>query len=342
MSAGTSTSTALTVDLHAHALIEAVEPLVRAEPGWAAELSQQAAWQGEASALRNLELLRTSYRRALVDLDARIAAMDAMGVDVQAVSISPTQYYYWAPPELAERIVRVANEGIAELCAARPDRLVGLATVALQHPTLAAEQMRYAVEALGLRGIEISTRADTIELDDPRLSALWLVAESTQALVFIHPLGCPFGSRLDRHYLSNVIGQPLETTVALSRMIFSGVLDRHPGLRLLAAHGGGYLPAYIGRSDHAAQVRPECRELKHAPSEYLGRIHYDTLVYDELSLRHLIERVGASQLVLGTDYPFDMGVGDPVARLQAVAGLGAEQVRQIRGGNAARLLRLSV
>lgn len=330
----------MNVDLHAHVLIEAVEALVRGQPGWAAELSQQLRWQGEASARRNLELFAARYMHALTSLDARLAAMDAMGVQVQAVSLSPTQYHYWTPAELAERIVCAANEGLAALCATHPARLVGLATVALQHPQLAAEQLRHAVRVLGLRGVEISTRADDLDLGDARLEPFWAEAEALEAVVFVHPLGCPFDHRLSHHYLSNVVGQPLETTVALSRLIFAGVLDRHPGLQLLAAHGGGYLPYYIGRSDHAAEVRPECGGLEHAPSAYLRRIHYDTLVYDPLTLRHLVGRVGADRLVLGTDYPFDMGVSDPLERLDALGELSQQALAQIRGGNAARLLKL--
>lgn len=331
----------LTIDLHAHALVPEAEALVRGEPGWAAELGQHARWQGEASARHNLELLSGRYARALTDSSARLRAMDGMGIDVQAVSPSPTQYYYWAPPELAERIVRTVNEGIAALCAVRPERLVGLATVSLQHPELAVAQLRYAVRALGLRGVEISTRAEELSLGDPRLEPLWREAEALGVVVFVHPLGCPFDARLSKHYLANVIGQPLETTVALSELIFDGVLDRHPRLKLLSAHGGGYLPYYIGRSDHAFACRPESGQPLRAPSSYLRRIHYDTLVYDALTLEHLIARVGATQLVLGTDYPFDMGVREPLGRLDAVAGLSAEARARIAGDNALGLLGLA-
>ena len=234
--------------------------------------------------------------------------MDAMGVDIQAVSVSPTQYYYWAERDLAQAIARAANECLAELCAAHPDRFVGLATVTLQHPDLAAEQLTDAVRRLGLRGCQISTQIDGVELADRRHDVFWTRAEALGAVVFVHPLGCTLGERVTPYYLSNIVGQPIETTLALSHLIFGGTLDRHPGLKLCAAHGGGYLPSYIGRSDHGYAVRPESRTMAHAPSTYLKRIWFDSLVYTPQALEHLVREVGASQVVIGTDYPFDMGV----------------------------------
>src|SRR5690606_17804127 len=191
----------------------------------------------------------------------------------------------------------------------------------------------------GLRGVEISTRADDMELADPALEPFWAAASELEAIVFIHPMGCTLGERLASYYLSNVIGNPAETTVALVHLIFAGILDRHPGVRIVAAHGGGFLPFYSGRFDHAYEVRPETHTTPAPPSRYLQRIWFDSLVYTPLGLRHLVENVGAGQVVLGTDYPFDMGVTDPLDRL-AAAGLSEEDVRAIRGRNAARLLGL--
>ncbi len=329
-----------TVDVHAHALMRGAEQLVQGEPGWAAELALQARWNGAESTRRNVDLFVNAYLPMLTDVSKRLAAMDGMNVDVQAVSVSPTQYHYWAEPDLAERFVRRANEELAELCASRPERLVGLGTVSLQHPGLAAGQLEFASAELGLRGVQISTRVGDAELDDPRFEPFWAKAEEVGALVFIHPLGCTLGERLATHYLSNVIGQPTETTIALARLIFGGVLDRHPRLRVCAAHGGGYLPHYIGRFEHAYRVRPESRTMKRRPREYLERIWFDSLVYEPSVLHNLVAEVGAAQVVLGTDYPFDMGVDDPMARLRSVAGLSSDDIDRISGGNAARLLRL--
>jgi aminocarboxymuconate-semialdehyde decarboxylase len=327
------------IDMHAHALMPQADRLARVHAGYTRELEQRVQGDGEASTRHNLELFAQRYRGELTELPLRLAAMDAMGIDVQAVSLSPTQYYYWADAELARALVSAANEGLAELCSRAPQRLVMLATVALQHPELAALQLEHAVTAFGARGVQISTRIGQHELDDPRFDPFWRSAERLGVVVFIHPLGCSLGERLASHYLSNVIGQPLETTVALSRLIFSGVLDRFPGLWLCAAHGGGYLPYYIGRSEHAYRVRPESQAMLESPRAYLRRIWFDSLVYESSALARLIAEVGASQVVLGTDFPFDMGVRDPLEQLRAVEGLSSDEQSAIAGGNAAALLR---
>ena len=329
-----------TVDLHAHVLTPAVEALVRDRPQKQAEPALMRQTQGEASVAHNLAHMLPPALRRMTTLTERLADMDAMGVDVQVLSPSPTQYYYWADPDLARDVVRTVNEHIAAECARHPDRLAGLGSVALQHPALAAAQLTHAVKTLGLKGVEISASVNGLELADASLEPFWARASELGALVFIHPLGTSLGERVNRHYLANTIGQPLETTVALSELIFGGVLDRHPGLKLVAAHGGGYLPAYFGRSDHAHRVRPEARGMQHAPRDYLRRIWFDTLVYEPEIVRHLIDVVGASQLVVGTDYPFDMGHYDPRALLDAVPGLGEADRDRILGGNARALLGL--
>lgn len=329
----------LTIDLHCHALVPAVEALVAGTPQKAAEPQAMLRSMGEASVAHNNASMLPIAGPRLVRLEHRLADMDAMGVDVQVVSPSPTQYYYWAEPELARELVRVQNEAIAELCAKHPTRLVGLGTLALQHPQMAVEQLEHACKVLGLKGVEISTSVSGKELDDPALRPFWAKAEALGALVFIHPFGTTLGERTATHYLVNTIGQPLETTIALSHLIFGGVLDAHPGLKIVAAHGGGYLPTCVGRSDHAFKVRPEAAvTTKQAPGEYLKKIWFDTVVYDATALRHLVDRVGAAQVVVGTDYPFDMGWYDVHALVDATPGLSEAEREAILGGNAARLI----
>jgi aminocarboxymuconate-semialdehyde decarboxylase len=331
----------LTVDLHCHLLTPAVDQLVdeqRPEPP--AEPARAVDAAAAETAAYNRELARTVYAPKLTDIATRLADMDAMGVDIQAVSPSPTQYYYWAERELAEVIVTGVNEHIAEVCASRPDRFVGLGTVALQHPALAADQAERAVRNLGLKGVEISTLIDGVDAGDPRFDVFWARMEALDAVVFMHPMGTSIGSRLSRFYLSNIVGNPAETTMALSQMIFGGVFDRYPGLKLLAAHGGGYLPAYAARSDHGWEVRPEAHVCKEPPSAYLKRLWFDTIVYDPDQLRRLIEFAGVERIVVGTDYPFDMGDYDPHALVDAVRGLSEDERRAILGGNAKALLRL--
>lgn len=328
-----------TIDVHAHAFVPEVEELVADRPERKAEAEALAAAMGEPSAQHNLACMLPAAGARFASIDQRLADMDAMGVDIQVVSPSPSQYYYWADQALAERIVSALNEGIAALCLRSP-RLHGLGTVALQHGALAAAQLEYAVRDCGLRGVEISTQVAGRGLDDASLEPFWASAERLGAVVFIHPFGTTLGTRLDRHYLQNSIGQPLETTIALSQLIFGGVLDRHPGLRILAAHGGGYLPGYAGRTAQAFQVRPEARSPQRDPAEYLQRLWFDTLVYDEDVLRALIARVGVSRLAIGTDYPFDMGDYDVHGLIEGLKELSIQEREAILGGNARTLFGL--
>jgi aminocarboxymuconate-semialdehyde decarboxylase len=331
----------LTIDMHCHLLTPAVDQLAaERRPERPAEPAQPPDAAAAESAAHNRELARTVYAPKLTDIATRLADMDAMGVDIQAVSPSPTQYYYWAERDLAEAIVGGVNTHIAEVCASAPDRFVGLGTVALQHPALAADQAEHAVRGLGLKGVEISTLIDGVDAGDPRFDPFWARMEALDAVVFMHPMGTSIGARLSRFYLSNIVGNPAETAMALSQMIFGGVFDRYPGLKLLAAHGGGYLPAYAARSDHGWEVRPEAHVCKEPPSAYMRRFWYDTIVYDPDQLRRLIEVVGADRIVVGTDYPFDMGDYDPHALIDALDGVSEDERSAILGGNAKALLKL--
>ena len=328
-----------TVDLHCHVLTPQVENLVADRPEKKTEHELMLRSMGADSVAHNQAVMLPQAGPKLTRLEQRLADMDAMGVDLQVMSPSPNQYYYWADRALAVEIVREQNEHIAQLCKRYPKRLAGLGTVALQLPDLACEQLTYAVRTLGLKGIEISTSVNGRELSDPALRPLWQEAEALGALVFIHPFGTSLGDRTATHYLSNTIGQPLETTLALSHLIFHGVLDAFPKLKIVAAHGGGYLPSYVGRSDHAHSVRPEAAaQTAILPSAHLRRIWFDTLVYDATALRYLIDRVGVSQVIVGTDYPFDMGHYDIHGLLGSVPDLSDSEREAILGGNAAQLI----
>jgi aminocarboxymuconate-semialdehyde decarboxylase len=325
------------VDVHGHLLVpEAGEPAA-GHPG------EQADAQAERAAFsaHSIEVNRAQIRRVLpqlTDVDRRLADLTAAGVTHQVVGPMP-MHRYWAEAPLAQRLTRTVNEAVAAHCRKAPDRLAGLGTLPLQHPDLAVAELEYAMKGLGLRGISVSTNVDGRELADPDFEAIWEAAAELGAVVFIHPWGCSLGERLGRNFLGNTVGQPVETTLALSHLIFAGVLDRHPRLKLVAAHGGGYLPTYIGRSDHAWHNRPDARGCAEPPSEYLRRIWYDALVYTPQALRHLIEAVGPERVMLGSDYPFDMGVEDGVARIRE-AGLGDEDVARLLHGNAAELFGL--
>ncbi|MFD4031203.1 amidohydrolase family protein [Streptomyces sp. NPDC058637] len=325
-----------TVDVHAHVLLPEVEALVVGLPGHDAAKALDARRNGAAALAVNGPMVRERIP-GLTDPAVRLAAMDAQGVDVQLVSPSPSHYHYWADAETAEKVCRTANEATAAHCSAAPARLRGLGLVPLQHPELAVRALDQALE-LGLLGVEISSNAPGRELSDPAYEPFWSRADETGAIIFLHPFGCTLDERLDRWYLSNTVGQPTENAVALSHLIFSGVLDRHPGLKLIAAHGGGYLPTHIGRSDHAWSARSDAGAgCAHLPSSYLKRLYFDSLVHDPDVLRELIRVAGADRVLLGSDYPFDMGSEDPVGALRA-ARLSQADFDAVRGDNAAVLI----
>jgi aminocarboxymuconate-semialdehyde decarboxylase len=267
--------------------------------------------------------------------------MDAQGIDRQWVSVSPNHFYPWAPEGLAVWVAMETNRLIAAHVAQAPDRLTGLGVVPLQHPERIVEYLDDAVLGRGLAGVEISSFAGDVELSDERLEPFWARAAELGCVVFLHPFGCSLDERLDRFYLSNTVGQPTENAVALSHLIFGGVLDRHPDLKIVAAHGGGYLPFAIGRSDRAWHVRPEARRCAHAPSTYLKKLWFDTVVHDPVALRHLVEVAGGSRVLLGSDFPFDMGLDDPVSFVRG-ADLPPEITERILAGNAEGLLRTRV
>ncbi|WP_375387054.1 amidohydrolase family protein [uncultured Amnibacterium sp.] len=325
------------VDVHAHVLLPALQALVaeRDPEGFAAAQALDLRRQGAESTAVAGAMIRERFPR-LTQVSRRLADMNATGVDVQVVSPSPSHYYAWADRALATDVAHAANRAVAELVAQAPDRLVGLGLVALQHPDLCAELLDDAL-AQGLAGVEISSFAPGVELSDERLEPFWARAAETGALVFLHPFGCSLDERLDRFFLSNTVSQPAENAVALSHLIFSGVLDRHPDLRVLAAHGGGYLPTAIGRSDHAWHARPDAHTCAEPPSSYLRRLWFDSLTHSPVQLRALIDAAGADRVLLGSDYPFDMGTEDPVAAVQE-ADLEDAVSEAVLRGNAAALL----
>ncbi|MSQ89036.1 MAG: amidohydrolase [Betaproteobacteria bacterium] len=280
----------------------------------------------------------------LSEIAVRLKHMDRMGIDIQAVSPAPNQTYYWTEPGLGAELARAVNEGIAQIVAQWPDRFVGLGSVPLQDPGLAVAELEYAIKKLGLRGVEINPSVNGMELTDSRLALekFFAKAQDLNAVIFMHPIGYTQGERLMDHYFNNVIGNPLETTVAASHLIFDGVMERHPKLKVVLPHAGGYLAHYWARMDHAWKARPDCRTvLKRKPSRSLEKFYFDTITFDPGMLKHLLERFGADHVLLGTDYPYDMGVEDPVAFIKKVPGLSVAQRDRIMGGNAARLLGLS-
>jgi aminocarboxymuconate-semialdehyde decarboxylase len=296
----------------------------------------------EVAGIREMMGGKPAANASLTIGPARLSDMDAMGIDVEVLSINPF-WYSVTDRTLADRLIREQNEKLAERCAAYPDRFVALATVSLQHPDLAAAQLEHGVGTLGLRGVSVGASVDNEDLASGRFDPFWAKANEMECPVFIHPQGVPeLASRLQGNgVLGNVIGNPLATTIALSHLIFEGTLDRFPRLKICAAHGGGYLPSYADRSDHGCLTFPEqcTRTLKKRPTEYLKQIYVDSLVFSSEALRHLIAVCGISQIVLGSDHPFPW-TSTAVDHVLNTPGLSASDRTAILGGNAARLLNI--
>jgi len=273
----------------------------------------------------------------------RLAAMDAQGIDVEALSINP--YWYGADRDVAQKLIQIQNEALAEICAAAPDRFVAFASVALQHPDLAVEQLEQGVKRYGLRGAGLGGSVEGRELSDPAFHPFWAKAEQLGVLVFIHPQGTAELERTARlagnGLLTNTIGNPLETTIALSHLIFEGTLDRFPGIKICAAHGGGYLPSYAARSDAVQTTFPKrmTGALKKRPTEYLRQLYFDSIVFTPEALRHLAAEAGAGQIVMGTDYPFPW-TSTSVDHILGTPGLSDADRIAMLGGTAQALLRI--
>jgi aminocarboxymuconate-semialdehyde decarboxylase len=276
-------------------------------------------------------------------LGARLAAMDAQGIDVECLSINP--YWYKATKDQAAELIRIQNEALVEFCAANPERFVAFGTAALQHPELAAEQAEYAIKKLGLRGMSVGGSVAGEELANPRFNPFWKKCEELGVLVFLHPTGTrelePSGRLGGSGLLTNTIGNPLETTIALSHLIFEGTLDRFPGLKICAAHGGGYFGSYANRSDAVIRTFPNrVGPLpKKKPTDYLkdGQLFFDTIVFTPEALRHLIAESGVGQIMIGTDYPFPW-TSTEVDLVLATPGLSDDDRIAILGGTAQRLM----
>lgn len=273
--------------------------------------------------------------------ERRIREMNEQGVDVEVLSINP--YWYDADRDQAAEVVRINNERLAEFCAAYPDRITAFASVALQFPELAAEQLEHAVKKMGLKGPAVGASCAGVDFSDAKFHPFWKKCEDLGVLVFIHPQSTPeLHKRLKGNgWLANTIGNPLDTTICLSKLIFEGTLDRFPGLKLCSAHGGGFLPSYAPRSDHACRVGPDqCNpaiRLKKKPTEYLRDMYFDTLVFTSEGLRHLAAEVGSNRLVIGTDHPIPWNL-NPVDHVLDTPGFTDEEKIAILGGTAAKLL----
>jgi aminocarboxymuconate-semialdehyde decarboxylase len=276
--------------------------------------------------------------------ERRIREMDEQGIDVEALSVNP-YWYEVADRDRAAEVARINNERLAGFCATYPERFVAFASVALQFPDLAVQQIEHAVKKLDLRGVAVGASCAGEEFSNPKFHPFWAKCEELGILVFIHPQSTPELAKRFRGngWLANTIGNPLDTTICLSHLIFDGTLDRFPGLKICSAHGGGYLGSYAPRSDHSCRVGPDqCNpqiQLKKRPTEYLRGMYFDTLVFTSEALRHLAAEVGTSQLVIGTDHPIPWNP-NPIDHILGTPGFTDEERAAILGGTAAKLLRI--
>jgi len=327
----------VTIDIHSHVGVPQAAKFVEPHLDWAtiplahfANAETKALSQKQEADIRE----RAGHEHRLADLDA-------MGIDMQLIAPPPPQCYYTVPLDIAVKATQMVNDGIAEFCAKAPDRFRGFGSVPMTDANEAVKELERCVKELHFTGIEILTTIAGKELSDPAFAPFWKKAEELGVLVMLHPNGFTDASRLARFYFNNVIGNPLETTIALHYLIFDGVLERHPKLKILAVHGGGYLGAYSGRIDHAWGARSDSHgALPQPPTGYLKRIYVDTVVFTPNQLAELVRVFGADHVLLGTDYPYDMAEYDPLGHIAAVEGFDAATVAALAGGNTKKLLGL--
>lgn len=325
-------------DVHAHCIPPAFrEWLERSGDDLGAAMVREA---GGTCVRFNDRFTSGPLREFLGDMPTRIAKMDRMGVDVQLLAGWIDLTGYDLEVAAGRSYARAHNDTLAEHAAQHPDRLLPLATLPLQDPAGAVLELERAMDELGMVGAQIATTVGADWLDQASLDPLWEAAQHLGAFIVMHPMAPLSGVSLDRYFMSNMVGRPAETTIALAGLIFSGVFDRHPDLRLCAVHGGGFTPFQIGRLDRGHQAKPEvaARDAGKLPSEYLARLYVDTVIHDPRALRYLIDVMGADHVLIGTDYPFEMGDEDPVGLVDAVPGLQPEEREAILTGNVSRLL----
>jgi aminocarboxymuconate-semialdehyde decarboxylase len=326
------------IDVHAHYYPEAYLKLIEAEGGpFGAKVEDTA----KGRTVQVGPLFAGPIHPKFVSIDERLQAMDEQAVAVQALSLTQPMVY-WASGELSRRLAIAFNDAVAAAHVAHSTRLVGLAILPMQEPSIALAELERVIRLPGIRGVYMATRIRDQDLSNPNFWPVYERLEDLGLPVFLHPVDViGMADRLTSYFLSNLLGNPFDTAIAASHLIFGGVLDRFPRLNFVLPHGGGALPYLIGRIEHGWRVRSECRHLERSPREYLPRFHYDTITHDPDALRFLIDLVGSERVLLGSDYCFDMGYDQPVDVVVQHTGLTEAQRGNILLGNAARLLRMA-
>jgi aminocarboxymuconate-semialdehyde decarboxylase len=324
------------IDVHSHVIpARMVDGITQAPGPFAARI------EGEAGARRVIHEQGYVYPlfTEFHDVEAKLASMDRKAIDVSVISPAPPMFYYWAGVDVATQAARLVNDGIADMVRARPDRLRGMATIPMQHPDAAIAEMERVVREYEFKAIEIGTSIEGAQLAEPRFRPILRRAQELGVFVFAHPYYVGAKTGLECYYLTNLIGNPLDTTIMLANLMFSGALDELDELRICLAHGGGFTPYQIGRLVHGHRVRAETREKSaSSPKDLLRRLYFDSLVFDPAALRYLIDLVGADHVCIGTDAPFDMADNAPMQTLGAVPRLSEVEREAVCCGTAMRLL----
>jgi aminocarboxymuconate-semialdehyde decarboxylase len=324
------------IDIHSHVIPDRIVAAIAADPR-----RFRARVEGEGPARKIIHDQGYVYPlfEEFRQVEAKLSAMDRKGIDISVISPAPPMFYYWADADLALEVAGLVNDGVADMVGARPDRLRGMATVPMQHPDAAVAELERVVRAYGFKAVEIGTSIEGAQLAEERFRPLLRRASELNVFVFAHPYYVGAKSGLESYYLTNLIGNPLDTTVMLANLMFSGRLDELPELKIVLAHGGGFIPYQIGRLVHGHAVRSETNGIsKSSPKDLLKRIYFDSLVFDPQALRYLIDLVGADHVCIGTDAPFDMADDNPRATIDAVPGLTPLERQCVCCGTALKLL----
>ena len=307
--------TTRTIDIHTHILTQETAALL-SQAGAKVTITPDDA---ESAALDVGGVVYRPFPTGGFDIARRLQDMDATGVDVHVLSATPQTYLYKQEAALGATTSAIQNDQIAKHIAAHPTRFMGIATLPMQDPKLAADELTRAMTKLGLRGAMFASNILGKNLDDPSFEPLWAAAEELGAFMFVHPNNVAGAERLKSYYLVNLIGNPLDTTIAAACLVFGGVMDRHPRLKVCLAHAGGFMPYQAGRWIHGWRVRPEPKKnIRQEPATIVGRFLYDTIAHSDESLAFLIERAGAARVMLGSDYPYDMAMMDCVAHVRGL------------------------
>jgi len=330
----------LKIDVHTHVLPR-TWPDLRQRYGYGGFVQLEPEGSDRAKMVRDGQCFRIVESNCW-SAERRIEECDRDGVDVQVLSTVPVMFSYWAKPADALDLSRILNDHIAEMVTAHPTRFAGLGTLPMQDPERAVAELERCVEQLGLSGVQIGTHVNEWDLDQAELFPVFQRAKELGAAVFVHPWDMLAPDRMVKYWLRWLVGMPTETTLAICSLIFSGVLERLPGLRIGFAHGGGSFPGTLGRIEHGFDVRPDlcATDNPHSPREYLSKVYFDSLVHDAQALRYLIDLVGVERICLGSDYPFPLGEHRPGSLIESLDGLSPGERDRLLAGTALEFLGL--